>query len=81
MKITKKTNIVTAASLKIKSENAITAFRSLVNGLKSANEEAAAAKAANSEQISKLTIENAELDMIAAQNEKIVQNIENLLTV
>ena len=77
----KKTTIATAESLKAKSESAISAFKTLVSGLKTTNEEAAIAKAANAEQISKLEQENAAIDLLTAQNEKIVQNIENLLTV
>ena len=79
MTIKKKMVVATAAGLKAKTENALGAFRALVEGLKATNEEAAAAKAANSEQMAMLAHENVELDAITAQNEKIVQNIENIL--
>lgn len=45
----KKTVVATAASLQTKSETAISAFRTLIAGLKTTNEEAEAAKAANAE--------------------------------
>lgn len=77
----KKTTAVTAESLKERSENAIIAFKTLISGLKATNEEATVAKAANAEQIMKLEQENAAIDLLTAQNEKIVQNIENLLSV
>lgn len=77
----KKHIIATAESLKAKSDSAISAFKTLISGLKATNEEAAVAKAANSEQIKALEQENVAIDLLTAQNEKIVQNIENLLTV
>lgn len=81
MVIKKKTTIATAESLKAKSDSAISAFKTLISGLKATNEEAAVAKTANAEQITKLEQENAAIDLLTAQNDKIVQNIENLLTV
>ena len=55
----KKTNVATAASLQTKSDTAIAAFRNLIAGLKTTNEEAEAAKAANDAQIAALQAENA----------------------
>ena len=77
----KKTTIVTAESLKAKSESAISAFKTLIAGLKATNEEAAVARAANAEQIAKLEQENATIDLLTAQNDKIVHNVENLFIV
>ena len=76
-KLTK--TVMTSESLKAKSEAAVAAFKTLISGLKTTNEEAAAAKAANEEAINKLATENAAIDALTAQNEKIVKNIENLL--
>lgn len=83
MKNSKKTvtTVATAESLKAKSESAITAFRTLIAGLKTTNEEAAAAKAANTEAMNKLAAENAAIDALTTQNDKIVANVEALLTV
>lgn len=61
----KKTNVATAASLQTKSDTAIAAFRNLIAGLKTTNEEA----------------ENAAIALLSEKNAKIVQNVENLLTV
>ena len=73
--------VVTSEILKAKSDNAISAFKTLISNLKATNEEAAAAKAANAEQITKLEQENEAIDVLTSQNEKIVQNIENLFTI
>ncbi len=80
-KMAKKKLVTTAASLQSKSEIAITAFRNLISGLKATNEEADAAKAANEAQIIALQAENAAITALTEKNAKIVQNIENLLTV
>lgn len=77
----KKKVVATAASLQTKSDTAIAAFRNLIDGLKTANEEAAAAKAANDAQIEALQAENAAIALLCKKNAKIVQNVENLLTV
>lgn len=77
----KKTVVATAASLQTKSETAISAFRTLIAGLKTTNEEAEAAKAANAAQIAALQAENAAIEVLSEKNAKIVQNIENLLAV
>lgn len=79
MKQTKKQARATVASLRAKSENAISAFKNLISGLKTTNEEADAVKAANSEQIEALKQENAAIDLLTSQNAKIIQNIETLL--
>ena len=76
---TKKKNITTAEALRAKSESAIGAFRVLVSNLRTTNEEAAIVKSANQEQIVRLEQENAAIDILTSQNEKIVDNIENLL--
>lgn len=81
MKNSKTSTIATAESLRAKSDVAINAFKTLISGLKTTNEEAAAAKAANTESMNKLAAENAAIDALTAQNEKIVKNIENLLEV
>lgn len=47
----KKNVVATAANLQTKSDTAIAAFRNLIAGLKTTNEEAEAAKAANEAQI------------------------------
>lgn len=60
---------------------AIAAFRNLIAGLKTTNEEAEAAKAANDAQIASLQAENAAIALLSEKNAKIVQNVENLLTV
>ena len=73
------TPIATSTSLKEKSESAINAFKTLISDLKATNDEGAAAKAANTEQMNKLAAENAAIDALTAQNEKIVSNIEGLL--
>lgn len=77
----KKRTIVTAESLKAKSEIAIGAFKTIIACLKATNEKAAVAKAANAEQITKLEQENASIDLLTAQNDKIIQNVENLFIV
>ena len=77
----KKNIVATAASLQTKSDVAITAFRNLIAGLKTTNEEAEAAKAANEAQIAALQAENAAIPALSEKNAKIVQNVENLLTV
>lgn len=77
----KKTTIVTAKVLQAKSENAISAFRTLVSKLRATNEEAAAAKAANEQMIEMFQKENSEINLLTAQNEKIIQNVENILSV
>ncbi len=78
---TKKNTIATSESLRAKSDNAINAFKTLISGLKTTNEEAAVARAANEAQIETLRQENAAIELLTAQNEKIVQNVENLLNV
>ena len=77
----KKKVVTTAATLQSKSELAIMAFRNLIAGLKTTNEEAEAAKAANDAQIAALQAENAAIAVLTEKNAKIVQNVENLLTV
>ena len=77
----KKNVTPTAAKLQSKSDIAISAFRNLIAGLKATNEEANAAKTANAEQIAILQDENAALTALTEKNDKIVQNIENLLSV
>lgn len=77
----KKLVVATAASLQTKSDTAIAAFRNLIAGLKTTNEEAEAAKAANAAQIAALQAENVAIELLAEKNAKIVQNVENLLTV
>ena len=77
----KKIMVATAASLQSKSDVAITAFRNLIAGLKATNEEAEAAKAANEAQIAALQAENTAITALSEKNAKIVQNVENLLTV
>ena len=77
----KKKTVATAASLQTKSELAITAFRNLITGLKTTNEDAEAAKVANEAQIAALQAENDAITLLAEKNAKIVQNIEKLLTV
>lgn len=80
--MTNKKNVVaTAASLQTKSDTAIAAFRNLIAGLKTANEEGDAAKAANEAKIAALQAENAAITLLSEKNAKIVQNVENLLTV
>lgn len=79
--VNKKTIVATAASLQTKSDTAISAFRNLIAGLKTTNEEAEAAKAANDAQIAALQAENEAIALLSEKNAKIVQNIENLLTV
>ena len=76
-----KKKTITAASLQSKSELAITAFRSLISGLKATNEEGAAARADNEAQIAMLQQENDSIAAMTEKNNKIVQNIENLLSV
>lgn len=73
--------VATAASLQTKSEAAISAFRTLIAGLKTTNEQAEAAKAANVAQIAALQAENEAIESLTEKNAKIVHNIENLLTV
>ena len=73
--------VATAASLQTKSDNAIAAFRNLIAGLKTTNEEAEAAKVANDAQIAALQAENEAIALLSEKNAKIVQNIEKLLTV
>lgn len=77
----KKNVIATAATLQTKSDTAIAAFRNLIAGLKAANEEAEAAKTANEAQIAALQAENEAIALVSEKNAKIVQNVENLLTV
>ena len=77
----KKAVVATAASLQTKSETAISAFRTLIAGLKTTNEEAESSKAANESQIAEIQAENAAIEVLSEKNAKIVQNIENLLTV
>lgn len=77
----KKLVVATAASLQTKSDTAIAAFRNLIAALKTTNEEAEAAKAANAAQIAALQAENVAIELLAEKNAKIVQNVENLLTV
>lgn len=77
----KKNVVTTAASLQSKSELALTAFRNLIDGLKTTNEEAEAAKAANEAQIAALQAENAAMSALSEKNAKIISNVENLLTV
>ena len=77
----KKHVVSTPERLRVKSELAISAFRNLVNGLKTTNEEANAAQAANEKKISQLEQENIALELLTSQNEKIIQNVESLLSV
>lgn len=81
-KVTKTTStIATSTALQAKTDAAISAFKSLISNLRATNEEAAAAKAANTDAMNKLAAENAALDALTAQNDKIVKNVENLLNV
>lgn len=81
-KVIKTTSTIsTSAALQAKTDAAISAFKSLISNLRATNEEAAAAKAANTDAINKLVAENAALDVLTAQNDKIVKNVENLLNV
>lgn len=77
----KKKVIPTAASLQEISDSATNAFKTIVARLKAANEEAEFAKAANIEQIAALQAENEAIEILSEKNNKIVQNIENLLVV
>lgn len=77
----KKNVATTAANLQTKSDTAIAAFRNLIAGLKTTNEEAEVAKAANDAQIAALQAENAAIVALSEKNAKIVQNVEKLLTV
>lgn len=77
----KKTVVATAASLQTKSDTAIEAFKNLITGLKTTNEEGETAKAANDAQIAALQAENEAITLLSEKNAKIIQNIENLLTV
>ncbi len=80
--MTNKKNIVaTAASLQTKSEAAIGAFRTLIAELKATNEEAEAAKSANTARIVALQAENAAIEILSEKNAKIAKNIEALLNV
>lgn len=82
MKNIKKTkHPATSAGLKLQSDNAIMAFKKLVSGLKAANDEADVAKSENAKQIELLEQENAAIDLVAARNSKIVQNVERLLEI
>lgn len=77
----KKNPMITAESLQMKSDAAITAFRNLIAELKTTNEEAEAAKAANEARIATLQAENAAIVALSEKNTKVVKNIENLLVV
>ena len=77
----KKNAVVTAQKLREKSDVAIGAFKGIITSLRAANDAAAEARSSNENQIAKLQEENKAIEELSAQNEKIVKNIENLLTV
>ena len=77
----KRSAIMTSASLQLKSDVAMSAFKSLITALKVVNEKAEVAKADNETKIAALQAENAAIAELFEKNEKIVSNIENLLSV
>ena len=72
---------VTADALRKEAVGAIDVIRSLISSLTTVNEKAVKAQADNSEQIAQLEQENADLAVLRENNEKIVRNFENLLSV
>ena len=79
--MTKKPAIATAAPLREKSTHAIETFKTLISELKATNDEAQSARDANDAIIASKQQENAAIALIQEQNGKIIQNIENLLSV
>ena len=71
---------VTADALRKEAAGAIDVIRSLISNLTTVNEKAVKAQADNSEQIASLERENADLAVLCENNEKIVHNFENLLS-
>ena len=57
------------------------AFTTLIAGLKQTNEDAQKVMASNADQIRILTEENAAIETQTEKNTKIIQNVENLLSV
>lgn len=76
-----KKHIITSAELQGKSECAIKEFMTLIEKLKTANQEADAAKTRNEERIASLQKENEAIKTLSDKNEKIVKNLEEIFVV
>ena len=66
--------------LQAKSENAVSLIRNTINKLKATNEAIAAEHEANDIKIANLQTTNESLDVLKADNTKIITNFENLLS-
>ena len=66
--------------LQAKSENAVSLIRNTINKLKATNEAIAAEHEANDVKIANLQTINESLDVLKADNTKIITNFENLLS-
>ncbi len=65
--------------LQERSNNAVSAIRSIITSLKSCDDEIDAAKESNIQKIADLTAENKLYDSMRASNDKVIANFENLL--
>ena len=79
IKKNKHDQLATATSIAEKSSKALSAFMTIVEDLKKTNTEADSVKAANDAVIAAKQQENEMITTVKSQNEKIIQNIENML--
>ena len=79
IKKNKHAQLATATSIAEKSSKALSAFMTIVEDLKKTNTEADSVKAANDAVIAAKQQENEMITTVKSQNEKIIQNIENML--
>lgn len=81
IKKNKHSQLATATSIAEKSSKALSAFMTIVEDLKKTNTEADSVKAANDAVIAAKQQENEMITTVKSQNEKIIQNIENMLAI
>lgn len=81
IKENKHSQLATATSIAEKSSKALSAFMTIVEDLKKTNTEADSVKAANDAVIAAKQQENEMITTVKSQNEKIIQNIENMLAI
>ena len=79
IKKNKHAQLATATGIAEKSSKALSAFMTIVEDLKKTNTEADSVKAANDAVIAAKQQENEMITTVKSQNEKIIQNIENML--
>lgn len=72
-------NKLTKSSIQKKSESALSMFRNAMQNLEDASEQARTLFGKNQEKIKDLQSENSDLNVLISDNEKVVNNISDLI--